>query len=198
MDYVNYPLNNRWWLEDELNQVNRIESSAAQEKRLQQLVQWENPGAGGYYDIIGHVGHSPRMIKLQYVEDAMRHYYDIPVPTQRNISPQRNNLRMAWHVYHDGLPTLTYDALDPQGSYRVKLFSQRESPLLIDGIPATRIRTGATYDQVIEQEFEVPASANADGKIELSWGVLDERKLNWRQKHYVTDIWVLEKGSGLF
>ena len=191
MDYVNYPLNNRWWLEDELNRVTLIESPAAQQKRLQQLVQWENPGAGGYYDIIGNVGRSPRMIKLQNAGDAMRHYYDIPMPTQRNIAPQRNNLRMAWHVYHDAIPTLTYDALDPQGSYRVKLFAQRESPLMIDGTPAKRIRTGPTYDQVTEQEFEVPASANADGNIELSWGVLDERHLNWRQKHYVTDIWIL-------
>ena len=125
----------------------------------------------------------------------MRHYYDIPMPTQRNIGPQRNPLRLSFHVYHDSIPPLKYDALDPNGTYSVQLFAQRESPLMIDGQLAKKIRTGDQFEQVTEQEFEVSPEALQDGKIELTWAPLDQRHLNWRQHHYVTDIWVLRKDS---
>ena len=191
MDYINYPLNNRWWLEDQLALVRQLPSRSQQLEKLQRIVDWENPGPSGYYEAVGHVGKSLHMIKLQNAGDSMRHYYDLPMPTQRNMGPERNKLRISFHVYHDDLPSLKYNALDPHANYTVKLFAQRESPLLIDGQLAKKIRTGEQFDQVVEQEFEVPPSALEDGKIELTWAPLDEKHLNWRQRHYVTDIWVI-------
>jgi len=193
IDYINYPLNNRWWIEDQLALVHQLPNKDEQLKKLQRIIDWENPGPGGYYEAVGHVGKSLHMIKLQNAGDSMRHYYDLPMPTQRNIGPERNKLRISFHVYHDDLPALKYNALDPIGKYTVKLFSQRESPLQIDGQLAKKIRTGEQFDQVIEQEFEVPARALEDGKIELTWAPLDEKQLNWRQRHYVTDVWILRQ-----
>ena len=193
IDYINYPLNNRWWIEDQLALIRQLPASDAQLERIQRIVEWENPGPGGYYEAIGHVGKSLHMIKLQNAGDSMRHYYDLPMPTQRNIGPARNKLRISFHIYHDDLQVLKYNALDPKGNYKVKLFSQRESPLQIDGQLAKKIRTGEQFDQVVEQEFEVPTSALEDGKIELTWAELDEKHLNWRQRHYVTDIWVIRQ-----
>ena len=63
--------------------------------------------------------------------------------------------------------------------------------LLIDGKAAPLIRRGATYDEVTEQEFSVPQEAVQDGRIVLNWQNPDERGMNWRQQHYVTDIWVI-------
>ena len=75
----------------------------------------------------------------------------------------------------------------------MKLFSQRSSPLEIDGIRATLIRTGETFDEVTEQEFEVGTEALQDGTIELTWARLDEKHLNWRNKHYVCELWVIKQ-----
>ena len=137
MDYVNYPLNDRWWLEDQFDRVARLSDKSAQLSRIDVIRNWENPGPGGYYDIIGHVGRSPRMVKLFNAGDAMRHYYDLPMPTQRNLGPERRPVRFAWHTYHDRIPGgITYTGLDPRSEYTVKLFSQRSSPLVIDGKPA--------------------------------------------------------------
>lgn len=193
LDYINYPLNNRWWLEDQLALVRQLPNRSQQLEKLQRIVDWEHPGPSGYYEAVGHVGKSLHMIKLQNAGDSMRHYYDLPMPTQRNIGPERNKLRISFHVYHDDLPSLKYNALDPHANYTVKLFAQRESPLKIDGQLAKKIRTGEQFDQVVEQEFEVPSSALEDGKIELTWAPLDEKHLNWRQRHYVTDIWVIRQ-----
>jgi hypothetical protein len=101
-------------------------------------------------------------------------------------------VRFAWHKYLDRVPRgLTYTALDPNATYTVKLFSQRLTALLVDGQPAPLIHKGETYDQVTEQEFAVPPETLKDGRIVLNWVIPDERHMNWRQQHYVTDSWVI-------
>ena len=194
LDYLDYPLNNRWFIEDQLNRIGKMSSKEEQIITIQRIVNWENPGPGGYYDVIGHVGRSPRMVKLQDMGDAIRNANTLPGPTQRNLGPERNPLRLAWHVYQDEIPTgLTYEALDPATPHIVRLFSQRESPLMVDGKRAKLLKKGETYGQVTLHEFEVPQEALKDGKITLNWEAMDETHLNWRNRHYVNDIWVMRK-----
>ncbi|HEY0981029.1 hypothetical protein [Schlesneria sp.] len=193
LDFVNYPLNNRWWLEDQLEAVVRLSDVATQRKRIEVIINWENPGDQGYYDVVGHVGRSPRIPKLLLAGDALRHQDDHPRPNQRWVGEKRNRLRQAWHAYLFRIPQgITYNNLDSSSAYIVKLFAQRSSPLVIDGVKAKLLRTGETFDQVTEQIFEVPAETLADGRITLTWEEMDESELNWRQRHYVTDIWVIK------
>ncbi len=194
LDFLDIPLNNRWWLEDQFDKIAKMTDTGEQLKRIDVIRNWENPGDHGYYDVIGHVGRSPRIVKLLNGGDAMRHENDIPMPTQRWMSEKRNGLRQAWHLYMDSVPPgIIYNDLDSSGQYIVKLFSQRESPLVIDGVKAQQIETGETYDRVTERIFEVPTEASKDGRITLTWEPLDEKHLNWRDRHYVTDIWVMKK-----
>jgi len=193
IDFIDYPLNNRWWLEDQFDRISKLTDHAEQLARIDIIRNWENPGQGGYYDVLGHVGKSPRIIKLLLAGDAMRHEDDIPMPTQRWMREKQNINRQAWHSYMDSLPVgITYNDLDSSAEYTIKLFSQRSSPLVIDGVKATLIKTGETYDKVTEQIFAVPREATKDGRITLTWEPLDQRHLNWRDHHYVTDIWVMK------
>ena len=194
LDFIDYPINNRWWLEDQFEKISKLSDSADQLKQIDIVRNWENPGDRGYYDVLGHVGKSPRIIKLLNAGDAMRHEQDIPVPTQRWMGEQRNGLRQSWHLYMDTfLSGIVYNDLDTSGGYIVKLFAQRESPLVIDGVKAKLLKKGETFDQVTEQIFDVPAEACKDGRITLTWEPLDEKHLNWRNRHYVTDIWIMKK-----
>ena len=194
LDFLDIPLNNRWWLEDQFEKIAAMSDPAEQLKRIEIVRNWENPGERGYYDVLGHVGRSPRVVKLLLGGDAMRHEEDIPMPTQRWMGEKRNGLRQAWHVYLDSVPSgIVYNDLDTSAPYIVKLFSQRESPLMIDGVQAKLMKTGETFDKVTEQIFEVPVEASQDGRITLTWAPLDEKHLNWRQRHYVTDIWVMKR-----
>lgn len=196
MDFVDYPLNNQWWIEDQFEQIAGIKEPAEQIRRLDIIRNWENPGEGGYYDVIGDVGRSPRIVKVTYAADMMRNVRKLVAPTQRWVGEKRLGIRQAWHAYLDEFVTpFTYNNLNPSEKYVVKLFAQRTSPLMIDGVKAKLIKTGDTFSQVTEQVFEVPADAVADGQIQLTWEALDERHLNWRQRHYVTDIWVMKASN---
>ena len=196
MDFVDYPLNNRWWLEDQFDQIAAIKEPTEQVRRIDVVRNWENPGEGGYYDVIGDVGRSPRVVKALYAGDMMRNVRKLVAPTQRWVGEKRLPIRQAWHAYLDEfISPFTYNNLNPSEKYVVKLFAQRTSPLVIDGVKAKLLKTGDTFSQVTEQVFEVPAEAVADGQIQLTWEALDERHLNWRQRHYVTDIWVMKASS---
>ena len=192
LDFIDYPLNNRWWLEDQFEKISEMPETKDQLDRIDVIRNWENPGEGGYYDVIGHVGRSPRVVKMVFAGDAMRH--EAELPTQRWMTEKPTINRQAWHTYLDNWPHgMIYNDLDPTANYVVKLFAQRESPLVIDGVKAKLIKTGETFDKVTEQIFEVPNEASKDGRITLTWETLDEENLNWRQRHYVTDIWVMKR-----
>jgi hypothetical protein len=192
LDFVDYPLNDLWWLEDQFHQIAELPSRTAQLERLEAIRNWENPGEGGFYDVIGNVSRSPHMPKLLYAGDAMLHFRELPMPTQRWMREKPRPIRFAWHTYLNTIPAgITYTGLDPRARYTVKLFAQGPSPLLIDGERAPLLRMGEKDDEVTEQEFEVPAKTLQDGRITLNWARLDQSHLNWRQHHYVTDIWVI-------
>jgi hypothetical protein len=193
LDFLDYPLNDRWWLEDQFQKITAMPSRAAQLERIDVIRNWENPGEGGYYDVIGHVARSPHIPKLLIAGDAMLHVREMPMPTQRWMREKPRPIRFAWHTYLNRVPAgITYTDLDPQARYTVKLFAQGASPLLIDGERAPLLRRGEKFDEVTEQEFEVPAKTLKDGQITLTWARIDQSHLNWRQQHYVTDIWVIK------
>ena len=192
MEFVNYPLNNRWWLEDQFSAIEKLSDPAQQAEKIKNIVNWDQPTPGSFHEIIGHVAYSPGISKLLNGGDAMRHYYDTPMPTQRWMGETRRGLRLSWHNYLNAPNAMAYSGLNPKARYIVKLFAQRPSPLKVDGVRAKQTRTGETYDEVTEQEFEVPADALRDGKIELTWEPLDEKHLNWRNRHYVCELWVIK------
>ncbi len=61
LDFVDNPLNNRWWLEDEFKKVRAMASEPEKRARLLELAAWENPGAGSFYDDVGNVARSPHV-----------------------------------------------------------------------------------------------------------------------------------------
>ena len=196
LDFLDYPLNDRWWLEHRMEEIAKLPGSE-QAGALVELGRFDEVGPAGHYDSLGHVGKTPRQPKLLDAGEQIRWGDRFPAPTQRWMTESRRPIRFAWHTYQDELPEgLTYNNLDKRGGYTVRLFSQGDSPLLVDGKPARRIRVGQKLDQVTEQEFEVPDDALQDGKITLTWDKLDQSHLNWRDRHYVTELWLKRGKNG--
>ncbi|HTI49486.1 MAG TPA: hypothetical protein VL475_00990, partial [Planctomycetaceae bacterium] len=63
LDFLDYPLNNRFWLEDEFHKIRSLPDLERRWQRLEELRTWENPGPGSFYDDIGHVGRSPHVAR---------------------------------------------------------------------------------------------------------------------------------------
>ena len=65
LDFVDHPLNNRWWLEDEFARIRALGDEAAKRARLETIRTWAQPGPGSFYDDIGNIGASPRVARSQ-------------------------------------------------------------------------------------------------------------------------------------
>ena len=61
LDFIDTPLNNRWWLEDEFAKIRKMSSRGEKLARLELIRTWENPGEGSFYDDIGNVANSPHV-----------------------------------------------------------------------------------------------------------------------------------------
>lgn len=192
LDFVDYPMNNRWWLEDEFDRIRGFASEKEKVARLEVLAAWENPGLGSFYDDVGHTGRSPHVKRSTEVitepgEEAH------PAPTHWWLEQGQSRARLSWQVSMKWPEAVVYEGLDPDASYVVRMTGLGTLMLRIDGE-----RVGEEKPARVEfgefMDVTVPAEALQDRKLVLTWdNPRDEGHLNWRQRSRLTEIWLLKQ-----
>ncbi len=190
MDFVDRPLNDRWWLEDEFAKIRKLNSEPERLSRLKIIRTWEDPGPGSFYDDVGNVGKSPRVIHCEDTNtdpEGRRH----EIPGHSWVNEGKSRRRLAW-LHHMRWPEgVVYDGLDPDARYTVRLTGQGESPLRGDGVRLAVTKRAKQIGQF--QEFAVPAELTADGALKLTWDPVDESQLNWQMHSHVAEVWLLKQ-----
>ncbi len=133
LDFLDTPLNNKLWIEDELDAIvtGRFTATMPEEPgpgdvrlaRIERVVAWENPGPGGFYDDLGCVWKQPHLVKPKSLwEDPA----GVTTPREshslvKTAAPDR----LSWLDQSEALNAtplvLRYDQLDPAASYRVRV-----------------------------------------------------------------------------
>ncbi|MBL8219142.1 MAG: hypothetical protein JNL62_07925 [Bryobacterales bacterium] len=185
LDFIDNPLNNRWWLEDEFAKVRKMTDRVAQVRRLVELARWENPGVGSFYDDIGHWGRSPHVIRGLAPED------DEPLFWWWDQGKSR--ARLSWQVTM-WPKEMRYEGLDARARYVVRTTGVGQALLRVDGARVTPRVDGKGIGEF--KEFVVPAESVKDGKLVLTWDkATDEGHLNWRQRSRLSEVWLLKEGA---
>jgi len=190
LDFVDHPLNNRWWLEDEFARIRKLPSEADKLKSLELIRTWENPGPGSFYDEVGNVAKAPHVIRGEGINtDPLM---------EKNPSPGfwwwdegSSRRRLSWQTSLDWPLGVAYQHLDPDAVYRVRLTGYGEAHLRCNG----QLLTPSLYGKGIGEfkEFPVPTEFLKDGKLVLTFDALpDEAHLNWRQQSRVSEVWLLK------
>ena len=179
MDFVDYPLNNRWWLADEFRKIKAIENPTAKLEALHRIATWENPGAGSYYDDISSISKGPRVKTI--VDDATDIAWWDGGMSRKRLSFQT----------FQGQPELDYDDLDPSARYLIRVVGYGEALLRVDGRRLSPIAYSKEQDGV--KEWIVPHALTRDGKISVTFDRPEESDLNWRQYSKISDIWLLKR-----
>jgi hypothetical protein len=190
LDFVDHPLNNRWWLEDEFVKIRLLASEHEKLERLELIRTWEHPGVGSFYDDIGNVAKSPHVIRgeRQNTDPTMRRN---PNTGFMWWDEGRSRRRPSWISYMNWPLGLSYDGLDPNATYVVRLTGLRQSLLRANG---ARMEPTVDGQEIGEfKEFPVPPHLIRDGKLLLTWDIPDESHLNWRVKSRVTEVWLLKR-----
>jgi len=177
LDFLRYPLNNRWWLEDEFAKIRQMTSEEEKRSRLEVIRTWENPGPGSFYDDVGNVANSPHVDPLYNLGIGFA-WWD------RGYS----RTRLSSQTYINR-PKLRYENLDPNGNYLIRVAGFGEALLEVNGerIQPTLYNKGEGQFK----EFPVPKRLLKDGVIEVTFAKPDEDHLNWRHRSRVSDVWLL-------
>jgi hypothetical protein len=179
LDFIDYPLNNRWWLADEFDKIRKMPTEKEKLDRLEVIRTWENPGAGSYYDNVSDISKGPR-VKTRTEDATDVAWWD------NGFSRKRLSTQL-----FQNFPKLEYPDLDPNGRYIIRIAGYGDALLRVDGDRMEPL----IYNKGLEEfkEFLIPQIYVSDGKISVTFDQPEESKLNWRQQSKVCDIWLLKK-----
>src|SRR6201999_1296164 len=62
LDAIDFPLNDRIWLENRFDQIRQSKSETERLAKLDEIVNWTNPGPGGFYDDLGNATAQPHLV----------------------------------------------------------------------------------------------------------------------------------------
>jgi len=190
LDYVDYPLNNRWWLEDEFEKIHAMDSGGEKLRRLKEICTWENPGAGSFYDDVGNIAKSPHVVRGEgWQTDPLM---------ARNPNPGYwwwddgfSRKRLSWQVSMDWPIAVRYEQIDPNADYVVRITGYGDALTRINQVRVEPTLYGKRIGEL--KEFPVPRDAVQSGRLVITWDQPDEAHLNWREQSRITEIWLLKK-----
>ena len=186
LDFVDLPLNDRWWIEDKLASTLREFSGTEAAWVLNIMAEWESPPEGSFYDDVGNVAKSPHVRRPDslYADPLLLH---TPFPFFMWWEDGRSRARHAWQSdVH--WPTITYNDLDPEAQYTIRLTGRGRLLMRLDGelVDLGTARMGEF------QVWEVPREATADGSLVVTWDDPDEGNIHWREWSRLNEIWLLK------
>jgi hypothetical protein len=190
LDYIDYPLNNRWWLEDEFAKVRAMSSDEDKLRRLEEIRTWENPGAGSFYDDVGNVAKSPHVVRGEGWNTDPLMVRD-PNPGHWWWDDGFSRRCLSWQVSMDWPIAVRYERVDPNADYVIRITGYGEALTRINQERVKPTLYGRGIGEI--KEFPVPRDAVRSGQIVVTWDRPDESGLNWREQSRITEIWLLKK-----
>ena len=178
LDFIDHPLNNLWWLEDEFAKIRQMATEEQKLARLEFIRTYEHPGQGSFYD---NISSSDAKHVISETDDAIDYLWENNGKSRKRLSTQLFQFT----------PVLEYTGLDPNSNYLIRVAGYGEALLRANGerLKPTKYEKG--YEQF--KEFPLPKELIQDGKLKITFDKPDEEHLNWRQQSRVTDIWILKQ-----
>jgi hypothetical protein len=132
LDFLDTPLNNKLWIEDELDAIltgrftatmpEKVRPGDVRLTRLTRVTDWEDPGPGGFYDDLGCAWKQPHLVKPKPLWDDPA---GVTTPREAHALNNADRHRLSWLDVGEALYAtplvMHYDRLDPSASYRVRV-----------------------------------------------------------------------------
>jgi hypothetical protein len=174
LDLIDYPLNNAGWLKKKFIEIKSVPNEKDRLKKIDDLLNWTNPGAGGFYDDLGNAAAEPHLVKgTDYADDPaflkapMTGFsFSITDPTTRISSGTFSE------TLHEHPLEMFYPNLDRTAHYRLRVVYGAEAKANI------KLMANGTYEihpmipknmNNEPQEFDIPAEATRSGSLRLTW-----------------------------
>jgi hypothetical protein len=221
LNTIDFPLNNRLWLKKRFTEIRPPFKDAASEaapeserlKQLDAIVNWTNPGPGGFYDDLGNLTRQPHLVREPgfakdpaFLESSIltvvnptdssgaRTVFGDFTPTGMGLLPE--GPRSWWDLaesFYDTPLKMRYTGLDRAAQYSVRVVyvgdKSREMKLVADD----KFEVHPLIKKESRPlEFDVPLAATADGELTLVWTQAPGSRGAGRGTQ-VAEIWLIKK-----
>ena len=172
LDTINVPLNNRVWLENNFREVLARPSEKDRLAAIAELVDWTNPGPGGFYDDLGDLTRQPHLVRgpgpakdPAFLESSLVGF------------SYRPEWRSSWWTHAESLNEtpleMHYGHLDSRARYKIRVVYAGDSPtrkIRLEAGDGVEIHPFLTKPAPVRPvEFEIPQRATARGELSLRW-----------------------------
>jgi len=185
LDTVDFPLNNRLWLKQRFEEVRK------RPETINEILNWTNPGPGGFYDDLGNSAAQPHLVKgpgftkdPPFLESALSGFQ------------QRPGWRTSWGDYAEALNEtplqMHYTGLDPAAHYKVRVVYTGDSPTRKIKLDANGLQVHPLIDKPsppVPIEFDLPANLS---DLTLTWNREPGLGGNGRGTQ-VAEVWILKQ-----
>lgn len=182
LEFLDCPLNNRYWLEDEFHKVRAMPNLETRWQGLERLRTWENPGPGSFYDSLGDNGRSPHAVRRTDKRNEAVSYWFYDNGMSR--------VRRTWLA--TGTPqSLEYDKLDPQAEYTLRFCGNGDLKPRADGEPLKPSIYKTEANSI--KEYPVPKELIKDGKLSVTFDSVHLEGVNWRNQPRSAEAWLINE-----
>ncbi|MHC4389581.1 MAG: hypothetical protein ACYSX1_13380, partial [Planctomycetota bacterium] len=177
------PLSDRKWLEGQLDGVTCLAD-------IEKIVNWEDAGAGGFYDNLGVEGEQRHLVRQKrWEEDPGFVHSPIEWTDHKPGSDRRHSQLTHATCRYDTPLVMRWEGLDGSASYHIKVVylgpfgpqftCKRDEGHVIHGSRGNTDSTPVSYS--------IPQAATRDGVLELRWELVNEVR-----GPSVTEIWLIK------
>ncbi|WP_420237031.1 hypothetical protein ACOBR2_15575 [Telmatobacter bradus] len=200
LDRIDIPLNDRVWLRQEFRRIRALPATE-QSAALVDLVRWDAPPAGVFYDDLGNPAQESHLVRgAGFAADP--EFYSSVIDGVADHTPEDgwrwSQLTYAEALYEFPLQ-LHYMGLDPRQRYRLRVVYAGEDYAL----PLRLTANGSIVVHVALQrqtnpqtmEFDLPAEATSSGALDLAWTRPEGLGGSGRGRQ-VAEVWLFPVLSG--
>jgi hypothetical protein len=207
LDTTDVPLNNRMYLKQRFAEIREMENESERHAAIDEIVNWTNPGPGGFYDDLGNLARQPHLVRGPGYPSDPAHLESSYTSLGRTGHGRRQGSTyvqetvypISWWrtggVLNDTALLMRYNDLDPTAEYKVKVVYAGGSRIKVQMVADGEHQIHPLMAQptpMTPQEFDIPQAATADGQLELSFTREKGLRGNGRGMD-IAEIWLIRK-----
>jgi hypothetical protein len=195
LDTIDRPLNSRVWLDQRFADIRKMENEADRRAAIDKILNWTNPGPGGFYDDLGDPAFQPHLVHgADYASDPA--FLSSPHVAFGGVGPYRKSFWTHAASLNDEPLRMRYTDLDPAAQYKIRVVYGGDSPrqkirLVANGAIEIHsfIARPVPYRPI---EFDIPREATRSGVLNLAWTREPGQGGNGRGCQ-VSEVWLIRK-----
>ncbi|HKQ72146.1 MAG TPA: glycoside hydrolase family 20 zincin-like fold domain-containing protein [Blastocatellia bacterium] len=214
LNTIDFPLNNRLWLKQQFSEIRNPAPERERAERLDEIINRQNPGPGGFYDDLGNLTQQPHLVRGPGFEKdpSLLESSAVSVvnPSDGAAGAIASNSDFAligigtqpagpiswWDLaetYYDTPLKMRYAGLDKSAQYKIRVMYVGDSQRNIRMVADDKFEIHPLIKKEMRPlEFDIPTAATSDGELNLSWYQAPGSRGAGRGCQ-VAEVWIIKK-----